>query len=257
MPSIVIPSRNNFQPPTRVGIDWTNPLTRGLVFCINYGESTLYPRDLVGGRAPVDISAPTSVVTAATPFGVARSSFWNNAGSVGSQYYPRDAQLEPAYATWGFYGHPDSSFQAGYARPFGKTYNNGASPYLSYDLEFNPGGAGVNTFNVNCYASGTWFAAGNHTFDATQPALFAGTYDGTTLRQWFNGVQYATGTHSGVLNYDTSSTGQLIVSGSSSASRVNSFQGHIYLIAIWNRALSAGEMVAWALNPYQILRPIQ
>jgi hypothetical protein len=44
------------------------------------------------------------------------------------------------------------------ARPFGKTYNNdGADPWLSYDIEYNKGGAGQNVVSACATMAGGTF----------------------------------------------------------------------------------------------------
>lgn len=68
-----------------------------------------------------------------------------------------------------------------------------------------------------------------------------GTYDGTTMRLYVNGVSVATLARSGAI---TSSTGIFTIGcdASSSTTRAEYFTGSIEEVRIYNRALSAGEV---------------
>jgi hypothetical protein len=97
-------------------------------------------------------------------------------------------------------------------------------------------GAGQPEANVLAGGANRW---------ATGPALplstwthLAGTYDGTTVRLYVNGVQVGTKAFTGVIS---TSTGALRIGGNSLWGEF--FQGQIDEVRIYNRALTAAELL--------------
>ncbi len=98
-------------------------------------------------------------------------------------------------------------------------------------------GAGLPESNV--FVSGTNRTAQGSTLPANQWTHVAGTYDGSTLRLFINGIQVASTPVTGSI---ATSTGPLRIGGNSLWGEF--FQGRIDEIRIYNRALSGAEIQA-------------
>ena len=240
------------QPQGPVRIDWSNPLTRGLVF-VHQGVPFL--PDLVSGRAPNVVGTVTPTIVG--PMG--RSYGFGTGGSSGTVWYTRDAALEPSDAVTALGFVRRTGTLPAYSRPFGKTYfNGGASPYLSYDIEYNPAGAGQSNVGANITASGPVLISTPTltSIDSTIPHVVGLSYDRTTLKLWQNGRVLTSVVGGGPLVYDTSASGNFIVSGSHSGAASNAWAGDIYLVAVWNRALTDIEQKSFSNNPWQVFAPV-
>ena len=109
-------------------------------------------------------------------------------------------------------------------------------------------GANVDIYNLyarnwrgrpesNVYAGGANRTAEGTTLPANTWSHLAGTYDGTTLRLYVNGVQVASAAYSGTIG---TSSGPLRIGGNSLWGEY--FQGTIDEVRIYNRALTALEI---------------
>ena len=228
------------QPPPGTPIDWDNALTADLRFVYLPGA----PYDLVGHRPIYTVG--TNYGLTADNIGI--STAW---GGAGSAYVLRDPQLEPPYVTMAMYVARNGTLGS-YARAFGKTYNNGGStPYLSWDVEWNPGGAGQDEVAGNV-TLGTSLYPGSATAIPAGPVLIASSYDGSYERLYANGSEIASSGEVGTLGYDTSATGNLIISGASSAAVVSPWIGAIYCAWVWGHALQQSQLEEHYRNPWQI-----
>ena len=174
-------------------------------------------------------------------------------GGANSGYFLRDPGLEPLVATWSVYVQRTGTIGS-YARPLAKTYNNGtASPYSSYDFEWNPAGDGQDSFTANVCASLGLTGSPVYTFpEAGVPEIVIGSDDGANLRVYVAGVEVSTTAVTSTLQYDTTSTGDLIVSGSSNSSPANEWNGLIYLAVVWGRVLTPTEIESFSRNPWRL-----
>ena len=267
MSQLILPARFNKQPQSSFEVDWGNPITRGLVFAYNGAVSSLGVVDVVQQRRAIGVVG--SAYPVGTGNGNMRSTKWGNGGSI---VVARDTSLEPrselthaVLFDWNLSVSP-----AYYQQIITKTYNNDSSPYVSYAIGINPG-SGVNvpfwtianSSGVNYNTSNKGTTISNFT-NVGKPTLAIGTFngakDGTSAgsANLYEGTKIiaTNGTTSWgtALGYDTSSTGDLIIGGKSSASLDSPFAGNIYLALIWNREISTAERASLTANPWQIFR---
>jgi hypothetical protein len=226
------------QPSAGTPIDWTHPLAAGLVFAFN-GNGNY---DAAGGRTPT----VTGTVSGSTPGAKGISPNFTGSGSLN---FGNDAALQPPTAiTWGCWCRRTGT-NTTYARPFGKTHNNGASPYLDYDFEFNVSGGNQNTVNIG--VRGPWTLPITLA-DSTVPNFLIGMNSSAGFLAYVNGQQ-VNSTSGKALSYDTTSTGDLLVSGSSALSGTSSaFNGEVYFACVYNRVLTDAEILSLSTNPWQI-----
>lgn len=246
------PTRRTVQPQGAARIAWGNSLTAGLIFASIPGIGGAKPVDIVGERQAVTVGGTPAAIV---PGQEGWSQGWT---TTQSDYYERDTALEPANVTWGCFMRRTGTVGS-YAHPFGKTYNNGGStPFASWTLEFNNAGSGQDVITTFGTDGSTIGRTTNYTHaDTTVPFLALGDFDGSQIRLWVDGVfrVFNVG-FSGTIGYDTTSTGRLILSGNSSASVVEPWNGDIYLAVAWNRLLAAEEHQALAANPWQLFAPM-
>ena len=229
------------QPPPGTPIDWDNPLTDGLRFL--YVPTP--PFDLVGGR-------PVQTVGTAYSRGVGPAGVTTQWGGAGSTYALRDPQLEPAQVSWAAYTRRTGTI-GNYARTIGKTYNNGtAAPYVSYDFEWNPTGSSQDSVRATSNAGGTAHATPIVNVPSMQPVVCVGTNNGALLSLYVNGRLGSSYGMNGAIAYDTSATGNLVISGSNASSAANEWVGDIYLAPVWGRILSPAQIGVFSANPWQI-----
>lgn len=239
------------QPPAGTPIDWSNPLSRGSIFGYLPTRGA-FGTDYVGHRASALVSGGDQPVIVAGAAG--QTVRWYGYNTL---YFPRDAALEPANAvTLLAYVRADSATMRGANnRPIIKTYgNNQTSPYSSWDFSWNAFGTGPNYVAFNVGLGGGTYAAATLA-DTGVPTVVVGTYDGAHISLYQDGVLVAQAGASGVITYDTTSTGDLLVSGVSNVSGGDSWSGDIYLAHVWNRALASSE-VARLRNPWQLFVPL-
>lgn len=251
MGMIYIPNRkvwSNLKPDFPVEIDDENTIAQTLVFYIPFTEGEGGSVDLVAGRMPAPVGSYP-------PWGVGQHGRVAAGNATGSAWYPRDTRMEFPTGWWAFFGNVAATQPNQYARPFGKTFSNGtASPYVSYDFEFNRGGSGANNASAAASVGGTNYSAAG-TVTVGRDSVFVGTFDGGNLHFYQDGVLIGANANAGVLTYDTSSAGNLILAGSSSVTAANQFAGDIYWCAAGNRPLSANQIRSLSQNPFQLVRP--
>ncbi len=251
MGMIYVPNRkvwSNLKPDFPVEIDDENTIAQTLVFYIPLTEGEGGSVDLVVGRIPAPVGSYP-------PWGVGQHGRVAAGNAIGSAWYPRDTRMEFPTGWWAFFGNVAATQPNQYARPFGKTFSNGtASPYVSYDFEFNRGGSGANNASAAASVGGTNYSAAG-TVTVGRDSVFVGTFDGSNLHFYQDGVLIGSNANAGVLTYDTSSSGNLILAGSSSVTAANQFAGDIYWCAAGNRPLSANQIRSLSQNPFQLVRP--
>jgi hypothetical protein len=249
--------RYTTQPQVPVGIDWSHPISRGLVFYyLPTVGGALAPRDLVRNRVGTVIGTALNLIGSTE----GKTLPFNGATSYS---FPRDTFLEPpnTVSFMVFVAHGLSSGNS--QPPLCKTFsNNGGPPYVGYDIETN---GSVNSYQphwaqASALVNGPAVSLTNikaptlMTVTISVPSVTGGAsvYENATLRGSGN-------TGAGLLTYDTTSTGNLILSGSGGGgSVVQPWSGQIFMAAVWSRVLSPAEVAQmWAGSPFQILTPLR
>jgi hypothetical protein len=226
-------------------------IARNLEFAHN---GAVWGRELARNRKA---SAIGTVLTVIGPKG--RSSA---AGTTGSTFWGRDPSLEPTDAqgmTCLVFARRTGTL-GNFARIFNKTNSDGGGqPYISWGFEANTSGEGQNLVRwiTNTGAFSLQRSAAINLVDATIPFMLVGTRQSSSMETWLNGTLVDTVASSGALSYDTTATGNVLVSGWSSAAAGGTFLGDVYLAAFWSRKLANDEIKSLYVNPWQIFAPIQ
>lgn len=128
------------------------------------------------------------------------------------------------------------------------------APYTAYGI-VDGGGTGV--FQVACSAGGVYTALNGATIPNMVPVVLVLRYDGAKLESWMGGVATSSNVAcSGSLSYpnDPVTSGPSIGNFYSYTNNARSFNGDVYLTAVWDRALSDTEIRSVSANPYQVLK---
>ena len=145
-------------------------------------------------------------------------------------------------------GSPNS-----YARPFGRTAENGTTqPYTNWAFQINDGGGGATNISANVNNNGVQGSTGEGTFVNGAYTTAVGVLNGGTLTLYINGV--ASGTpKTGITPASDNTNDTILFSNSTATGLSNMFQGVVFYGAFWGRPLSQDEVMSLHLNPYSFL----
>lgn len=239
------------QPPVGAQIDFGHPLAKGLTFYVPFNAAAGTQKALLPAGLPgTTVGSVPSPDWVTTPGG--KSHNFNAAWSV---WYERGSWVEPPNAVT----LVTRLRRTGTASsPVDKTFNNGASPFTSYGIEWNPGGAGQDTFRADISTGGVFHSGANVSLGAgftLNQTTIGISYISGALKSYANGILKDNTNVTGSLSYDTSATGRFIISGASAASAVAPWNGSIYYAGVWNRVLTSTEMEWLHVEPYAMLIP--
>lgn len=239
------------QPPVGIEVDTSHPLMRGA--------------RLVWARVPRlnrSIAADNGNYFG-SPFGIgARSTTGAANQSIRWDYTAADSpgdivhNLDAGFTMFALvyrYGSGDA-----YARPFGRTANNGGSPpYINWDFEFNPVGASNEVAWNFANSSGTNVnTSANVGRNAGKFLLVAVLPPGSGAkvgRCYLDGVQI-TSTSSFTPGVTTTNS-DIFINGYSDAANSQYMNGTVVLAGAVERGWSHAEVVSFSQNPWQIFRP--
>ena len=127
------------------------------------------------------------------------------------------------------------------------------SPYAAYSiLDYS----GTGTLRGTVAIGGTSYSATGSIIPNMRPIVLSTRYDGSKVEIFMGGVLNGSLNCSGTLSYpNASDSGVAIGNYYSYSATARSFNGDVYLTAVWDRALSDTELRSISENPYQILRP--
>lgn len=229
------------QPQGAVEIDWSNPLTRGLVICTYAGNNF---REMVTNKP----STITSATYAPTKDGVALK----NSASSFSIETPVNTDFGNAL-TWLIGATPDGLGGASAGRFVEKRtaaantqvevlFCNGSS----FELQRNGGSAQTisvaGAITTGVYAN--W---------AVRVSAFTSNADAAMFK---NGVSLTLTTNTAGTGSRTTNAANYVL-GNRTSDSLRNFNGRIYFAYRWNRALSDNEIKSISANPYQIFKPVQ
>lgn len=215
------------QPQQSTGIDWSNPLTKGL-------------RDL-------------SLLGGLQRYNAARKTFLSSNGTVDSD--PRGPKITTdgtAYAVPGGYAVLPITVIIGFARLGAPTSGNHAL-WISKDDTTGNGGLYFRYEDAGTLAvlKSQTAAVGSGAFTVKPGgSLLAATVDSGNFALYGDGGLVASGTHAQTFVSDTS-----VIGSESSNAAEDHPNGIFYFHAVWDRALSADEIKRLSANPWQIFRP--
>jgi hypothetical protein len=222
---ILLPGRFNQQPQQAVAIDWGNPLTKGLISCID--GRTNY--DLMAG-------APTTNTAAQA----------NGTGGAGPAYASGTYQTFPfnrssitnKFTYFLFCDHTTAgnSFLFGDVETAGAGYNAGLYTNGSNFLLFvKTGGSGTSVTSTS-------------SANPIKSLRLGGTYDGANMRIFINGVREASTAKTG--NVDTGAFALNLNRWNGSSPH----SGNAFLRLVFNIVKSDAEMRELSDNPWQVFK---
>lgn len=234
--------------PTGIpNIDWTNPITAGLIF---YGFDTGSGIvDLTGLNPP--LSATNTLLGQATAYGTALyhdggasptwtpgaavPAAWAGSYTIASAWLPGTMTVNHRVTAFGLAAgaggqpHYNGSVYFNETEQLSRIYQ----PWIGYS---NPGG-----FFFGAWGSPSPYPSANQYHSLTV------TTDNTTGHVYYDGVQPVGGTGPVVTGYSASSP--FFMFGDAN------YRGFVFFGAIWNRVLTAAEALSLHENPYSFLLP--
>jgi hypothetical protein len=241
MPFIQYPVTRIRQPQSPVGVNWTNPITQGLVQLLLF--STSAPNsviDLVQGN----VWTGTGMTRRPTPQGLAT-------GDNSYSGYKLTSGKSFNFGNGGRYGTNNFSVVLG-------TYFPGSLLYLPEFFTFD---AASYSTTVNCNASdsgqvvmivgGTQFFSAAGTIAANKHVNLGWSYAGTSGEIYADGRSVLTGTGSNIST--TAKTPQLHLSNDLTGRAPGGYMTHF---AIWDRRITGAEHAALGVNPWQLFAPL-
>jgi hypothetical protein len=230
---MLLKARASAQPRSAPTIDWSSPLSVGLVGLVWAGEGR--PRDIVNR---IDATA-TGATLGAYPAGVAQTVA--TAGSNGV-YYARMANPNWMQAfsgmTFGYFGN----FTTPSASKIKAGVTDGTSGFMLFSL-FNTRDRQARIYIAGVAKNvqvGTW---------ADKDCFRAMTWDGSTVIGYDDGKAFGSAAATGgAISYSGSYTRVSLFGNPDSTS----VAGHGYWMGVWNRPLTPSEIASLNADPWQI-----
>jgi hypothetical protein len=225
------------QPQYATKIDWSNPITKGLVICTHAGTNFT---ELVSGN----FSTITSAKQTATKNGKAFSNISSN--------FSIDTKVTTSFpdpVTWVCGITPNSTGGGGFGRIFDKrSAGNGTQVELLYfnttlAPEFNRGTSQQTVRATTALTANVY----------TVVAVTSATFTGTNNAVYYNGVNQLLAFNSGgTVAIPTNAASYVL--GNRTDDSLRNFDGKISFAYRWNRVLSPAEIASISANPYQIFK---
>ncbi len=238
MSNLILPQKWTSQPQTPVQIDWSNPLTQGLIGAINAG-------------------APVSTRVGNPPFVATAQGIGHNAN--GSSYLVTNATSPIASAATIFFVGNLIHNTTGIGGLLGGIGTNSSGSQLFIIQNNNyPGTAKpralirlVDAGGVSTAESATLSVGASSTAIEAWAATYAGTAASITLYR--NGVDDTGGRANSAASGSATSFNRVCLGGVDRGTDGFSPSGQITLLSLaWNRALSPSEIKSLSKNPWQI-----
>lgn len=244
MAALILPSRRGVQPQHPVEVDWSNPLTSGLV--LDIGANTAL-RDVVSGRAPSWTAGAAEYTS--NKYGRAVN-FAADVVSFGDvEFFPSSTATflivdKPATLTQAA-GLVNKRLSASSQHSFSIGYNYNSSSELCIDIGSATGSAVAISYRFSLSKFST-----NGNIIAVVIDVSAGS--GAKVRLFVNGVEETSKT----VAIDTVLAAIPNTTAPFELGRVNNgaiyYTGHISKVAAWSRALSASECKAISADVWQL-----
>jgi len=237
------------QPQELVGIDWSNPLTAGLVFATDEPSRL---RDSVSGVFPS--ATVGGIGSAVTNYGKAID-FSSDVFSYGNV----DLLAGVTNATFQIIEIPNSTAQAAGIVNKRLAHNNNNSYSIGYNYVSNQFtveiGSSLGTQSIIAYGFNlaSFSTSGNSIVTTINGTAAAGQ----KVKLWNNGISVATV----ATLFDSAIGGFFYGTTPLELGRVNNgtyyYAGKVVLVRIWNRDISESEAKSLSDNPWQIFEPIE
>lgn len=232
----------NHQPPAGVGINWENPLTRGLVCAVNPANG---PVDIVSGRELTLFGTRPSI---SSDFdGV---SFDNRSAGGGYYFQPRESAATATQSHLIIFGTTLTS-QSNWCGVFGNSDASGTNN--SFVFQRNSGTPDLIIYTAT---SATTPYDANVALPLSTYIFQAGTAASDVVergtRIWRNGeLEYTNGSLYPVVY----STSKITLLGERTSSALYSYQGQLFLYIGWTRSLLKEEVKAIQENVWSLFEP--
>ena len=237
------------QPQELVGIDWSNPLTAGLVFATDEPSRL---RDSVSGVFPS--ATVGGIGSAVTKYGKAID-FSSDVFSYGNV----DLLAGVTNATFQIIEMPNSTAQIAGIINKRLAHNNQNSYSIGYNYVSNQFtveiGSSLGTQTIIAYGfnRASFLTSGNSIVTTINGTAAAGE----KVKLWNNGISVATVS----VPFDSAISGFFYGTAPLELGRVNNgalyYGGKLVLARIWNRNISESEAKSLSDNPWQIFEPIE
>lgn len=224
------------QPTQAAGIDWSDPLARGLVDVIDLSGSI--PRSVILGTPPTSFG--TKPVGGVFRHGRAADA----SVAFGGWFFQRsDGKYTAAEQTHVAVAQYDSA-TGNYGGYFATADGSGASNSAS--LQDATGG------DVWLYPAGVKVVGAANSFRTSTPLVLVATFNSAAHAIYVNGDRVASVTGASVPDYSTS---RLVLFGERSGSSSYAVKGRAALHLLYNRILTASEIRMISANPWQVFEP--
>lgn len=235
------------KPPCGARVAFGHPLAHRL--------EGFWPFNERGGTIGFDAVRPQTRAGFAD-FGMLRTegAFFHGSAFPGTSWatIPYLAALRPTAAVtfWIRVRTVQTSFPSGFSQPIRGASNDDGSSYgfatsyiaasAKWTVNVNAGGVDRTVTAPSVIATGVWHD-------------LVGTYDGAALRMYIDAALVGSQACSGAMSYNASPSPTILgaIAGSSGSLY---FEGSMEFAAIWSRALSGGDVIAFARDPYATLR---
>lgn len=242
--------RSGYFPPQPYFIDWSNPLTNGLVWATLPGHQSSI--ELVdGGKQTFLTSGSYGHID---PFGGA---VYSSSTSNGGSYYPWSKRLETITNTYSVVVWAKFTSFTDFGHIFNIPYHsNWSGPYSCFRL--------FRWLNTNKLAfsrakSGTLYNAvsSNDLISTSDPLSMFGSIGTDSLHDFYKNGSYIEQVNdsSGSGNIDWGNKREIALFNRNSGDTGEGLGGYIPFLGIWNRRLTPYEMLWLYLEPYAILLP--
>ena len=234
MPNQLLPKRWASQPQYPTGIDWGNPITRGLVWAFN-------------GAMP---RVPALGITGFTDSGTVSEVIGINGRAVSSTGKRAFSSSQCNSGTFTVFCAFEDSGTRGVARSPFDSDNNATTPQRVWQMYLDasnfPGFIGFST------GGGPFIPTGATANSAAGVTTLAGVVELTSVRVYMNGLLAANQTK-GSSSMNVPLATNLV--GIAGGLQGNPFGGRVLQAAIFDRVLADPEIAALSSNPWQIFAP--
>jgi hypothetical protein len=235
---------STLKPSHPAAIDWSNPITQGLVFYCLFNSSA--PIDLVTGTPGAPNNGPTFK---AGPDGISTA-----LAAASNQYW-----VFPGRSSWNTVGPSSILFKGNlasggaYRQIVSKNVSNGASNN-PYEFRSN-GGGGIEYTRATASTYTTWYGPSiTAGLNQTVIATFANSDLGTAPSFMLDGA-FSTGTGGSGSGTVTGNAADLWIGRRQDGG--TQWDGTISVIGIWARQLTNAEQIQLQISPFSIILPIR
>lgn len=250
--------RGQYKPPGIPRINWQHPITNGLIFYAYDTGCGANPSGGFGGTGNYGVQ-PGIIELAqhriAFLGGIAQSNTQLSPFGSGIRYnasyscgFVADTATRDLKVFTAACGYFQTATQTGNNRCFGRTANNGSSPFLNWDWEATAGG-NVNFNMLN--SSSSIITVASPAQVSNKYCTVMTTNDNVTARAYFNGTQVGSTANANPVGINSGDA--LVMGGASVNATAAPWTGLSFYGAYWKRTLTAAEAELLHYDPYCFL----